>query len=127
MLYVLAIPRFTRYHPATQAELTDTYPSPVPGAVHMRYASHPWGRSSLGAPSDEAWSNPEPILTRDRAAPYLGCDEQGQPAGCTGQHDPHRPLQIALEIDARTAISPADWGDITRSCLNGDAARQAVY
>jgi hypothetical protein len=128
MLYGGDLPRWLRYDPETNTEIADAYPEPVPGAIHMRYASHPWGQSTRDAPPEEAWSGPEAVLTREQAAPFLGCDEQTQqPTGCTTQHDPHRPLQMLLLLDSRPNITPSDWPTITQECLAGDALRDVQY
>jgi hypothetical protein len=100
----------------------------VPGAIHLRYASHPWGRGTRDAALAEGWSEAMPVLTREQAAPYLGCEDQAPlPTGCTPEHDPHRPLQLILAVDTFTAITPVDYPAITKSCIDGDAVRNATY
>ena len=41
-------------------------------SIHARFAPDPWG----------PWTDPQPILTREAAAPYMVCDPQGNPSGC---------------------------------------------
>lgn len=128
MFYGGDLPTWLLYDPATDTELTPVHAEPVPGAIHMRYASHPWGRSTRTARAEEGWSAPEAVLTRETAAPYLGCEDQAPMlAGCTPDHDPHRPLQLVLTLDDFTSITPSDYPAVTQSCVDGTAQRNATY
>lgn len=128
MFYGGDLPTWVLYDPATDSELKPVNLEPVPGAVHMRYASHPWGRATADAPASEGWSAAMPVLTREQAAPYLGCGEQSPMlAGCTPDHDPYRPLQLILAVDTFTDITANDYPAITKSCIDGDATRNATY
>jgi hypothetical protein len=128
MFYGGDLPTWLLYDPDTDTELKPVNVEPVVGAIHMRYASHPWGRATRDAPLTEAWSAPDPVLTRDVAAPYLGCEDQSPMlAGCTPEHDPHRPLQLVLTLDNFTSITQADYPAITKSCVDGDATRNVAY
>jgi hypothetical protein len=128
MLYGGDLPTWLLYEPATDTELTPVNVEPVPGAIHMRYASHPWGRATAHSPLTEGWSEPLPVLSRDDAAPYLGCEDQ-EPMlpGCDPNHDPHRPLQLILTVDGFTSITPSDYASVTQSCIDGDATRNVTY
>lgn len=128
MLYGGDLPTWLLYDPATDTELTPANLEPVPGAIHLRYASHPWGRATKRAPATEAWSSPRAVLTRADAAAYLGCeDADPMLAGCDPNHDPHRPLQLVLDLDAFTSIAPSDYPTITQTCIDGDATRSVQY
>jgi len=128
MLYGGDLPKWLLYDPDTDTELTPENLEPVPGAIHVRYASHPWGRATRDAPTGEAWSVAKPVLTREVAASFLGCEDQAPMlAGCTFDHDPHRPLQLVLTIDNFTTITTADYPAITKSCIDGDATRNVQY
>jgi hypothetical protein len=128
MFYGGDVPKWALYDPATDKELHPVNEEPVPGAVHMRYASHPWGRATRDAPDAEAWSDAIPVLTREQAAPYLGCEDQPPMlTGCVPEHDPYRPLQLLLAVDNFPTITPSDYPAITQSCIAGDAVRNATY
>jgi len=128
MLYGGDLPRFLRYDARTNTELTDTYPEPTPGAIHMRTATHPWGRATRDAAASQDWTEPVAVLTREEAAPFLGCDPQAPAlAGCTTDHDVYRPLQLLLEVDQEPNITPAEYPMIQQACLDGDATRDLTY
>lgn len=60
------------------------FTQPVRGAVHARFARHPWG----------PWSAPQPILTNEQVAQDIVCGHQA-PAGCLDYPDPRiRPACI---------------------------------
>jgi hypothetical protein len=128
MLYGGDLPRFLRYDADTNQEVPDVHPQPSPGAVYLRSATHPWGRARRDGLASEDWTDAEAVLTREQAAPFLGCDEAGtEPKGCTDEHDPHRPLQMLLEVDSKTEISASDAPEITKACLDGDATQTLTY
>jgi len=64
---------------------------PEPGAVHLRWAAHPWGAATRDA--DGAWSDPVPVVRPEEVAPLLACEGNGVPAGCV-EGDPIRPLDF---------------------------------
>jgi hypothetical protein len=128
MLYGGDLPKFFSFNPATNQEEPPAHEQPTPGAIHFRVASHPWGRSRADAPADEAWTDPVGLLTREQAAPYLACDtEPPALAGCTSDHDLHRPLNLLLTVDAHPSITPSDYATITKECLGGDATQSLTY
>jgi len=102
--------------------------APSPGAVHLRSAAHPFGRSTRGAPPSEAWSSPEPALTRGQAATFLACGEGG-PAelpGCDERPDPDGPAQMVAGL-ARLAGDPGKQSVLatTGRCLAGEIVMAA--
>jgi hypothetical protein len=105
-----------------------------PGAIHMRVAAHPWGAAHAypdgnggGATPDGAWSSPEPVLTRERAAPYLACGSGGRAdlPGCEEDHEPFRPFALvsAVTRQALHSRSLRQWADVTGTCVLGELER----
>jgi hypothetical protein len=108
----------------------------APGAIHMRTSPHPWGAARiapkrdplqpLAAGTPSGWSSAEPILTREQAAPYLGCASGSidTPPGCRVQPSEFRPFQL-LKALVRVAEQP--WKDgrtsVAQSCISGELAR----
>lgn len=101
------------------------YPAPSPGAIHQRSARHPWGRATQSDPTQDAWSSPEPVLTREQAAPYLACgDDPDALPGCT-ESDEHGPFDLLATIADLASDEPSDTLDITADCIEGSAALAA--
>lgn len=101
------------------------YPAPSPGAIHQRSARHPWGRATLSDPDEDAWSSPEPVLTREQAAPYLACgDDPDALPGCTDS-DENGPLDLIATITSLAADEPSETLDVTGDCIEGSAALAA--
>lgn len=101
------------------------HPAPAPGAIHQRSARHPWGRATQSDPDEDAWSSPEPVLTRERAAPYLACgDDPDALPGCT-ESDENGPLDLLATIAGLASDEPSDALDITADCIEGSAALAA--
>jgi hypothetical protein len=84
MLYGGDVPAFMIRDPRSGVTPNPVYPQPSPGAIHLRAASHPWGRFMNDRVRYSGWSSPEPLLTRRQAAPYLACPDEGRDAlpGC---------------------------------------------
>jgi hypothetical protein len=105
------------------------------GAIHMRTAPHPWGAARVapkrpGAPpahtEQAGWSSAEPVLTREVAAPYLGCAsaQPAEPPGC--QPAPEESRSIALLgalATAATQSMAASFGTTAFNCITGALAR----
>jgi hypothetical protein len=101
------------------------HPGPSPGAIHHRSARHPWGRATQSDPKEDAWSSPEPVLTRNLAAPYLACgDDPDELPGCT-ESDEHGPFDLLATIAGLATDEPSDTLDITADCIEGSAALAA--
>jgi hypothetical protein len=93
----------------------------APGAIHMRLAEHPWGAAERGA-SKGAWTSPEPVLTRQAAAHYLACGDDGPESlpGCLKEGDPHTPFDLIATL-AGLAVTDADeLSRVGGSCLEGE-------
>jgi len=126
MFYGGSIPDWLRSDRATGRTPELVHPQPVPNAIHMRSASHPFGRSTLDAPADEGWTDAEPVVTRESMS-FLGCDEAGaEPSfGCTVPRDP---VALIDELVAwATEAAPDDWTDLTQICLAGNLALSYLY
>jgi hypothetical protein len=106
----------------------------APGAIHMRVAAHPWGAAHAGVAADggeaasaRGWSSPEPVLTRERAAPYLACGSAGpeELPGCVEDHEPFRPLAVLGALASHIA-DPKRTGSlagVASTCLTGELER----
>lgn len=101
-----------------------TYPQPVPGAIHVRVAAHPWG--GLGVERQGAWTEPVPLLTPAQAAPYMVCDEDeakaAQMPGCVppDEGDPHNSWDLLSTLADHAADLSADaFFDVSGQCLEG--------
>ena len=76
-----------------------TYPAPAPGALHLRWAKHPWGaatRSVAGRDGDAksgAWSDPFPVLRPEDVPQLLACRAKNDPPGCAAG-DRVRPIDF---------------------------------
>ena len=101
--------------------------APAPGAIHQRSARHPWGRARLDDPDEHAWTSPEPVLTRETAAPYLACGDDGESElpGCSDESDENSPLDLLATIAGLASEQPSETLDITADCIEGSAALAA--
>ena len=107
-----------------------------PGAIHMRVAPHPWGAARARAAADggdeaneRGWSSPEPVLTRERAAPYLACGTAGpdELPGCEQDDQQSRPLAV-LGALARHAVDGKgtrkdSLASVASTCITGELER----
>jgi hypothetical protein len=126
MFYGGSVPDWMRSDQSTGVTPPIVHPQPVPNAIHMRSAAHPFGRSSAHARADEAWTEPVPVLARE-AMGFLSCDQEGAvaSAGCT---TPREPLALIEEIvDWATQAAPGAWADLTQVCLLGNLLLSHLY
>lgn len=133
MLYGGDLPAFMVAEPRSGTTRDPVYLQWAPGAIHMRVAAHPWGaahaRSAAdgGGPAAGAWSSPEPVLTREQAAPYLACGSGGRDElpGCEEDHEPFRPFALlsAVATQALHSTSLRQWADVTGTCMLGELER----
>jgi hypothetical protein len=91
-----------------------TYEAPEPGAVHLRWAAHPWGAERGGAGGGRgAWSDPVPVLRPRDVPQLLACRAKDEPAGCVAG-DKVRPIDFfrarLTGADCRTGSSGFDRG-----------------
>jgi hypothetical protein len=97
----------------------------------MRDAPHPWGAARIAPaepghsrndPGEPGWSSARPVLTRQRAAPYLACGVDGPGAlpGCVEDNDAFR--TIAMISRLATEATRIGFGDVG-SCLFGEVIR----
>lgn len=100
---------------------------PAPGAIHVRSARHPWGRAALDDPDQDAWTSPAPVLTRQAAAPYLACGEDGHEEipGCSDESDENSPLDLLATLAGIALGDPGEALDVTGDCIEGSAALAA--
>jgi hypothetical protein len=126
MFYGGSVPDWMRADQATQRTPELVHLQPVPNAIHMRSAAHPWGRATSGSPEDEAWTAPEPVLTRE-AADFLHCDQPGANSsiGCTV---PRTTGELIWEI-VRWArqVAPDEWRTVRNVCLVGNLVLSYLY
>jgi hypothetical protein len=128
MLYGGDVPAFMVLDPSGNKALPPVYLQRAPGAIHMRSATHPWGRATRDRPDDEGWSSADPVLTREVAAPYLACGKGGtkELPGCLEDADPNGPLDLIAKIAGLTTkTTPGKFFKITGSCLGGAFAMAA--
>jgi hypothetical protein len=120
MLYGGDLPAFMVLHPRGRARHPVHLPV-APGAIHMRLAEHPWGAAVRGA-AQGAWTSPEPALTRQAAAHYLACGDDGPESlpGCLKEGDPHTPLDLVATLTGLAVTNPKELGKVGASCLTGE-------
>jgi hypothetical protein len=92
----------------------------APGAIHMRLAQHPWGAATR-SDAIGGWSSPEPVLTRQTAAPYMACgdDPEAMP-GCLKEGDPHTPLELFGTLAGLAVTEPSKLAKVGPSCVGGE-------
>lgn len=123
MLYGGDLPAFLVLDPKTGRTRDPVNLQFAKGAIHMRSAAHPWGRSHQATTG--GWSSAEPILTRTMLAHYLACGAHGEEGlqGCEKEGDPHSPLDLAATLAGlATHTSPGKFADIASSCVMGEFA-----
>lgn len=106
--------------------LPATYPQPIPGAIHLRAARHPWGDGD----SEGAWSPPLPLLTPEQAASYLACPDSGSDdlPGCQLSGDPHGPFTLfGTLLQHAATLKPGPFFEVAGQCLAGDVATDILY
>jgi hypothetical protein len=89
-----------------------THAEPAPGAVHLRWAPHPWGAATRDARGG-AWSDAYPVLRPETVPELLACSAKDQPAGCA-KGDRVRPIDFfrarMTGIDCRASNYSLDRG-----------------
>jgi hypothetical protein len=91
-----------------------THTEPAPGAVHLRWADHPWGALKRDSPPAKgAWSEPFPVLRPTDTPGWLACSAKGVPTGCA-EGDRVRPIDFfrarMTGIDCRAGNHSLDRG-----------------
>jgi hypothetical protein len=129
MLYGGDLPSLALAHPKTGDRLPAVHPQALEGAIYLRAAAHPWGRSHAGADAKEGWSNAHPVLTRQAAAQYLACDDDAPNASdCSKQPDPQTPGKLLGTLANWATQLPADdLLSASAMCIAGDAALDVQY
>lgn len=120
MLYGGDLPAFMVMRSSGRAR--DPVHLPIaPGAIHMRFAQHPWGAAKRSAAAG-GWTSPEPALTRQAAAQYLACGDEGPESlpGCMKEGDPHTPLDLFATLAGLVVTNPDTLGKVAGSCLAGE-------
>jgi hypothetical protein len=128
MLYGGDLPAFMVLDPRTGKARDPVHRQWAPGAIHLRAAPHPWGAARmLPGEAAQGWSSAEPILTRERAAPYLACGSEGPQGlpGCVEDHEGFRPFVLLGALaSAAKQDSPASLSTIAKDCVVGEIARE---
>jgi hypothetical protein len=121
MLYGGDVPAFLVLDPKTGRARDPVNLPYSPGAMHLRAAAEPWGGGPRG------WSSPEPVLTRNVAAPYLACGDRGPDAlaGCLVQGAPDDTFDPLGTLASLAVNEPKKLDSVAASCMFGEAA-QAV-
>ena len=126
MLYGGSIPDWMRTDLASGRIPAIVHEQPVPDAIHMRSAAHPFGRSSLQASADEAWTDPVPVVGPNDLD-LMGCDspEALPTLGCRVPQD----LWAAVQeiVSWATQLSPDSGLDLTGTCIAGNFALSYLY
>jgi len=137
MLYGGDLPAFMVLEPRTAKARKPVHLPWASGAIHMRTAPHPWGAARVAAKRPDSqpqaappvgWSSAEPVLTREVAAPYLGCAQQqpGALRGCRPAPDESRTLELLGALkNAAGGSSNASFTDVALDCIGGELARAA--
>jgi hypothetical protein len=101
---------------------TRNHPQPLPGAVHMRTAMHPWGRANTQSPAADGFSAPQPLLARAALAQDLACSE----GESSGECNPALPKKPGTWLDALGSAaqnaSPEDFAAASAQCAAGNEA-----
>ena len=104
----------------------------------MRTAPHPWGaahvtpkqsaaaRDSADTAEEVGWSSAEALLTREMAAPYMGCASDGPQTlpGCQKPVDEFQSLSL-LKALGRAVTGSAPLREVATDCIGGAIARKA--
>jgi hypothetical protein len=125
MLYGGDVPAFFVLDYGSNKAIPPVHLQRAAGAIHLRAATHPWGRATQDHPPREGWSSAEPVLTRKVAAPYLACGEGGREElpGCLEDADPHGPLELLANLARLTSrATPGKFLNATGSCIGGEFA-----
>lgn len=126
MFYGGSVPDWMRTDLATGLIPAVVNEQPVPAAIHMRTAAHPFGRSRGDAPMEEAWSQAIPVVRPDDIS-LLDCDSpEGDPAaGCT---IPRSAEELVSDIIGwAQMVSPEAWTDLSVRCLLGNLSLAYLY
>jgi hypothetical protein len=124
MLYGGSLPAWLITDPESGEPWPKSVEQPEPGAIHARLGRHPWSEPQ----AEGAWSEPFPVLSRERAAEYLACDPGAPEAlpGCSAERDSNRPLERLLAAADFDAVLD-DPGAVTSACLSGETLITAQY
>lgn len=123
MLYGGDPPAYIVADPKTGTKPEPVYAQTVPGAMYLRSARHPWGRSRRDVDAHEAWSDARPALTRRTMAGYLSCDAvEPNQAECSLEPAMHSPSDLLTALGMSAQLAPADWASLTTTCLAGNTA-----
>lgn len=129
MFYGGSVPAWLGADKATLELQAVTYPEPLPGAIHMRSAAHPWGKSRRDAAPEEAWSSATPVLSRASVKHQLACDDDDATADdCELPSDGYRPADLINALGAAPAPStPEEAAAISAMCFAGSVALDTQY
>lgn len=120
LFYGGSVPEWMLVDPATGTMPETVHHQPVPGAIHMRTAAHPWGRATLTSPETDAWSLAEPVLAPADMTDFLTCDDPAAlpSTGCTV---PRTTAELVAQIVSwAMQAQPADWAALTNVCMLGN-------
>ncbi len=123
MFYGGDVPAFMVANPSSGHVPEPVHKPPTAGAIHMRMATHPWGRIRAARPEREGWSSAEPVLTRVDVASYLACGDTSpkELRGCVAGGSSDGPFDLMATLLGDPKASP-HTKDLIGQCVRGEIA-----
>jgi hypothetical protein len=97
-----------------------THPQSIRGAVHLRAASHPWGRARAHAPASTGYGQPRPVLTPAAIAKHIACEKDHPKQGECNADLPQTHNNVLDSL--KSAVTDFSSGDIVGAiakCVGG--------
>ncbi|MET0389048.1 MAG: hypothetical protein ABW321_23945 [Polyangiales bacterium] len=114
--------------PSTGERPTPGFAQALPGAVHLRSAVHPWGRTTADAPASEGFGPPRPVLTRATVAAELACGSDGRRSDECNAELPERPGDLLGALGSAVSdFAIEDIVDASAKCSAGSVALDSQY